>query len=270
MDLADAGLFTADLFGPNAERPDFNFDGTVGGFEMMRWIPYPEQVDSGCPVPARVQPRGIALKFPFVLVVTLLGLPLLALADGGPDPELSTVTIAYPGPEPVMLMVMPDGSGPTFSAGYVTGGVVVDVTVTLTLYDYGGYPIADFPAEDIWLQGLAGGLVPCAGGPGLLPDRNTDSNGRTVWNAAPRAGGHTTGLALVYVNGGAIANSAGLNLTFTSPDINGDGQISLTDGGLFTHDLFNPYVARSDFNLDGVVNIGDAGRLMNSVGHGCP
>ena len=189
---------------------------------------------------------------------------------GGPDSEMSVVTIAYPGPEPVMLVVVPDGSGPTFSAGYVMGGSVVDVTVTLTLYDYGGYPIANFPAEDMWLQSLDAGLAPCNGGPGLLPDRYTDINGQTVWNAAPRAGGHTTGLTMVYVNGQAIASTAGLNLTFTSPDINGDGQINLSDGGMFSHDLFGAYAARSDFNLDGVINISDAGKVVNGVGHGCP
>ena len=42
---------------------------------------------------------------------------------------------------------------------------------------------------------------PATAGPALLPDRDTDINGQTVWNAAPRAGGHTTGLTLVYVNG---------------------------------------------------------------------
>lgn len=210
------------------------------------------------------------MKTLLVMIAALLALPHFAGADGGPDPEMSTVTMAYPGPGSAMLVVVPDGSGPTFSSGYAMGGNVVDVTVTLTLNDIGGYPIANFPAEDIWLRSLDNGLQPCGGGPGLLPDRNTDSNGQTVWNAAPQAGGHTTGLTIAYVNGQALASSAGLNLTFTSPDINGDGEVNLSDGGLFTHDLFSAYAARSDFNLDGVINIGDAGRLVTAIGSRCP
>lgn len=205
-----------------------------------------------------------------LLLIALLGagLTLPAAAAGLPDLDLSTVTIAAPGP--VMLRVHPDGSGPPFTEAFDVYGNRVDATVTLMLLDVVGVPIANFPAQDIWLQAVSGGLVACGGYPGLIPDRNTDANGETVWVTPPRAGGHTTGLSLVYVNGMPVTSSVGLQLRFTSPDLDGSLVVNLSDGGLFTQDLFGTYAERSDLNGDGVINISDVGVMAAAMGTSCP
>jgi hypothetical protein len=205
-----------------------------------------------------------------LLLIALLsaGLALPAAATGLPDFDLSTVTIATPGP--IMMRVHPDGSGPPFTEAFKSPSVRVDATVTLQLLDGMGMPIGNFPAEDIWLQAVNGGLVACGGHAGLIPDRNTDANGETVWVAPPRAGGHTTGLSLVYVNGMPVTSSAGLELRFTSPDLDGNLVVNLSDGGLFTQDLFGTYAARSDLNWDDVINISDVGVMASAMGTDCP
>ncbi len=216
----------------------------------------------------RTQPKGIGVKTSLLLMVALAFSPAMAGVDGGPDPENSTVTMAWDGP--VMLRVHPDGSGPAFTEAYSMTNQRVDATITLTLRDYGGFPIANFPAEDIWLQSGEAGLQPCGGRSGAQPDRDTDANGQTVWVAPPRAGGWTSGLIQVYVNGMALATTAGLDIRFNSPDIDGDGRVNLTDGGMFSHDLFGAYAVRSDLNFDHVINISDAGQLRSTLGLGCP
>lgn len=208
------------------------------------------------------------MKSSFLIALLSVGLALPAAGDGVPDFGLSTLTVATPGP--VMVRVHPDGSGPPFTEAFQLPGNVVDATVTLLLLDEMGDPISMFPAEDIWLQANNGGLVPCGGGAGLIPDRNTDQNGTTVWVSPPRAGGHTTGLALAYVNGIPLTSSVGIELRFTSPDLDGSGAVTLTDGGLFTQDLFGVYAERSDLNWDGVINISDVGLVAGAMGQGCP
>ncbi|MFO7610722.1 MAG: hypothetical protein R6X35_16300 [Candidatus Krumholzibacteriia bacterium] len=206
---------------------------------------------------------------PLLLIVLLsAGLALPAAADGLPDFNLSTVTIATPGP--IMLRVHPDGSGPPFTEAFQLPGNRVDATVTLVLRDAMLMPIWNFPAEDIWMQAVSGGLVACGGHAGLIPDRNTDQSGTTMWVAPPRAGGHTTGRTLVYVNGVPLTSTAGFELRFTSPDLNGDLAVNLSDGGLFTQDLFGTYAERSDLNWDGVINISDAGFMTGAMGTHCP
>ncbi|MBE0565100.1 MAG: hypothetical protein IH621_04020 [Krumholzibacteria bacterium] len=208
------------------------------------------------------------MKSSLLTALLSVGLALPAAGDGLPDFGLSTVTMATPGP--VMMRVHPDGSGPPFTEAFQGSGNRVDATVTLLLLDAMAMPIWNFPAEDIWLQAQNGGLVPCGGGAGLIPDRNTDQDGTTVWVAPPRAGGHTTGLTLVYVNGTPLISSAGLDLRFTSPDLDGSGSVTLTDGGLFTQDLFGTYAERSDLNWDGHINISDVGVMAGAMGQGCP
>lgn len=205
-----------------------------------------------------------------LLLIALLsvGFALPAAATGLPDFDLSTVTIATPGP--IMMRVHPDGSGPPFTEAFQSPGVRVDATVTLLLLDAMAMPIWNFPAEDIWLQAVGGGLVACGGYAGLIPDRNTDTNGETVWVAPPRAGGHTTGRTVVYVNGMALTGSPGLDLRFTSPDLDGNLVVNLSDGGLFTQDLFGTYAERSDLNWDGVINISDVGVMAAAMGTDCP
>ena len=201
------------------------------------------------------------------LALVCLALPAAVLADGLPDPATSTVTIATSGR--VMLRVHPDGRGPSFTAAYGEGGSVVDATVTMQVFDTMGYPVAGFPYEDMWLASTTAGLVTCGGAPGLTPDGNTDVFGETQWTYPPRAGGHTDGHVAAFINGQTLL-SAPLDMFFTSPDINGDGRVDLSDGGYLSGDLFGTYARKSDFNWDGVINVSDVGVMAQALGSGCP
>lgn len=206
------------------------------------------------------------MKTLLTLAILLAAAPA-ALADGLPDYGLSTLTIATPGQ--IMMRVHPDGSGPAFTEALQRPGQQVDGTVTLLLLDGFGLPIFGFPAEDIWLAPFTGGLELCGSPVGLIPDHDTDVNGMTEWVAAKAAGGYSSGVSLVYVNGIPLTSSVGLDLCFTSPDLNGDGTVSLSDGGMFTGDLFGVYAERSDLNWDGVINLSDVGIIADAMGSGC-
>jgi hypothetical protein len=62
-----------------------------------------------------------------------------------------------------------------------------------------------------------------------------------------------------------------LNVSFNSPDINGDLVVNLSDIAFFASDFFSPgYNYRSDFNYDQVINLQDVAMLAGAVGAFCP
>jgi len=109
----------------------------------------------------------------------------------------------------------------------------------------------------------------CGGGPGLLPDGNSDIDGYVRWTQTPRAGGFGTGGVYVYANGMALLIPP-LDLDFVSADFNGDGQVNLSDGGEFTDILYGSYSPRADFNNDGMVNLSDIAAMAAGLGANCP
>lgn len=201
-----------------------------------------------------------------VLSAVCLALPAFAGVDGGVNPETSTAAIATEGH--LVLPVRPDGSGRAFTEAFGLGGWSADATITAVLRDFGNFPIANFPREDVWLQTADGGLVVCGGGYGVLPDGNSDGDGVVRWTSAPGAGGFGSG-TYVFANGTALAMMP-LDLTFVSPDINGDGQVNLSDGGLFTGFLYGAYTPRGDFNNDATINLSDVAAVAAGLGAGCP
>lgn len=130
-----------------------------------------------------------------------------------------------------------------------------------------GAVVANFPAEDMWLESGDGGMVPCTGGTNA--DQNTDENGFTTWATALNAGGSSEDLCYVYVNGQAL-NGVPFALAFNSADINGDGVVNLTDVGLFSGAFFGSYDFAADFFADGILNLNDVGRLATGLGAACP
>lgn len=203
----------------------------------------------------------------FLLTFCLAGLNVTAdpVGVGGQEGEYS---MAYTGPETLTLLIMPDGSGDSFEDATLPYGNTEDATITVTLWDGNYDPIYQYPAEDIWLESRDGGMVPCSGG--TIADANTDVNGMTQWVNPLFAGGHSEALTEVRVNGSPIELTVGVNLSFNSPDINGDLIVNLVDVQLFTGDFFNAYDFRSDFHRDGVINIADIPALAQAYGAGCP
>lgn len=201
------------------------------------------------------------------LAVVLAALPCLADTNI-PDLELSEATIAYGGPGIASLLVVPDGSGPTFTQARDEDGNEVDATITLYLRDPLGVPFVHYPHEDLWLETADDGLVAC--GYGLVADQNTDANGMTYWVDPQPAGGYSEDPVLVYVNGSPLTSNAGLPLQFNSPDINGDLVVGLEDIGFLASDYFVGYQYRSDFHRDGVINLVDIVIMAQKLGASCP
>lgn len=187
-------------------------------------------------------------------------------ADWGPDPFLSSAWMEYSGSEMVSLFVNPDGSGRAFDNAMVLYDSNVDATVHCQLIDYGGNPIENFPAEDMWLEPGNGGLVTCA--LGACADTSTDANGIATWSTPLHAGGYSENTCYVMVNGANLY--PGLGLQFNSADINGDLVVNLTDISLMAENFFISYHYRADFFFDGVINLSDLGMMAQSLAASCP
>jgi hypothetical protein len=190
---------------------------------------------------------------------------------GVPDLQLSTAsTAAGVGVTPVMYN-LPNGLGSTFANARSTGGVV-NATITLTVLDGGGVPVANFSANDMWLEKEivtdTGNFIACTGG--TTADLNTNASGVTTWAAPLRAGGWSTSKTLVVINGAALTSNTGLVLRHNSADINGDGNANLSDIPLFVADFYGAYSFRSDLLFDGIVNLSDIPRVASGVGAVCP
>lgn len=197
----------------------------------------------------------------------IIGSAALAVA-GVPDLQQSTAVRAYAGIETVSVYSLPNGGGRAFTAAFLPGGSAADATVTLTLRDGLGVPIVGFPFQDMWLESADNGMIPCGGN--ATANQNTDEFGVTFWTNPLFAGGQSSALCLVMVNGDALTSNSGLQISFNSADINGDGIVNLSDGGFFTQNLFGAYSYRSDFNYDSSVNVSDAGFMASGLGAVCP
>ena len=182
-------------------------------------------------------------------------------------------------PEPVHLMVSPDGSGDPFFQATMYGGAPVDATLRIQLWIQDGWdpaaPLVGFPGEDMWLE--ADGLWNCIGG--SSPEGNSDAEGWIEFSLPPRMGGWMDisaqppalqvmimGDTLRDENGDLLAPAIAVN----SPDINADLEVNLIDLNAFATDFFGAYSFRSDFFWDGVINLADVGRFAGSIGGECP
>ncbi len=183
-----------------------------------------------------------------------------------PPENPSYAEIAY---EPVSIFICLHGDGSPIAAAYAHGGVLVDATITLHLMYNDGRPAANYPAEDLWLDSSAYGLVYCP--EGTIADRDTDANGITVWQQPLHAGGSwLSGERLhVFVEGGPL-NQPGFLVRFNSPDNDGNLQSNVTDLSSFTADFFGSYSYRSDFNWDDAINLTDVSFFAAHYGHLCP
>jgi hypothetical protein len=202
-----------------------------------------------------------------IAVLTMAG-----LAHGGdiilPDPDMSTATRAYTGPEILTVMIVPNGAGGSFPTAKTPTGEIADGTITLYLLDSIGFPVPNYPREDIWLQSGDSTLFVCANYYGSHPDGNTDAEGYARWVLGLHGGGYSEGPILVYINGMQVS-SAYLPLAFNSPDIDGNGIVGLNDLTLLAEDLYGTYHFRSDLHRDGVVNLSDIVPMALNYGATC-
>jgi hypothetical protein len=203
----------------------------------------------------------------------LLGIFVVSMASlawaGVPDLNLSTATID-PAANGASVFNIPNGAGVGFDEAFL-GGAPVDATITVTLIDTQGDPIFLYPFEDLWLETSLGGLAYCSGG--TAADASTDEMGMTTFSNPLAAGGYTPGESTVVLVAGAPLAGGGLDITYNSPDINGDLTVNLSDivafttllGGDFgTHPLY-----AGDFNDDGTLNLSDIVRMTSGIGAAC-
>jgi hypothetical protein len=195
-------------------------------------------------------------------IITCLAL-LLAFAAGSSQAQVPELSLCHFEMEPYAALVftLPDGSGSPFTEAIGPQGPA-DATLTLTVVDANGNPIANYPAANIWLE--AQGVVACSG---IHPDGDTDEFGQTRWSVSPLAGGSNWGMGSRIVINGELHPLA-VALTFISADMNGDGFVNLVDVGLFVAAL-ETNTLTADFNGDGAINLGDVSMLAQAMGATC-
>ena len=167
---------------------------------------------------------------------------------------------------PVSYFVCPAGDGVWLTTAFAEGGVMVNGTITLHLLDMLQDPIPFYPAEDIWLRSSHDDLVHRSGG--TIADRDTNSDGITVWQLPLRAGGTwTPGSTLQVMISGMPLQQPGLQARHNSPDINGDLEVNLADLSAFASNYYGVYAYRCDYNWDGAINLTDVSALAMHYGH---
>jgi len=207
--------------------------------------------------------RKIISVFAGVLIV---GVSSFTPAEAGiPDMWESTASIDYQGPGPVVMFNVPNGSGSAFTDARDPFGLV-DATITLTLRDSSGDPVANFPAEDVWLE--IDSVCPCALWT-MMANVNSDAAGMMYWVNPLFAGGWSLGPTVVVVSGNPLM-SGDLDISHNSPDIDCDLTVNLTDVAHFAGDFYGEYSFRSDFHYDGVLNLVDIARFALALGASCP
>lgn len=211
-------------------------------------------------------------RFRILPVILLLAGTAAAQCDpndpitGLPDLQYSFYVWNAAGSGPVSLLVVPDGSGVPFTRAYRADGSIVDATIELTLTHPCG-PFANFPREDIWLETAGHGFVACAGG--TIADTDTDAQGRTRWVLPLRAGGFSPGPSVIVINGSTPLGMPPFEMSFKSPDQNGDLVVGLPDVGLFRA-AYGGHAFVADLHADGQVDIADIAVLARSMGARCP
>jgi len=192
---------------------------------------------------------------------------LVAIVQGGvPDMNQSVAESAYTGPGSVVMLNSPNGDGATFTLARTLAGQQ-DATVTLTLKDALGSIIANFPAEDMWLESADGSMVSCA--LGSIANAETDWNGQTTWVNPLLAGGWSQANTIVMI-AGATLMSGDLAISYNSVDMNGDLRVDLSDVSIFAGDFYGGYAFRADFFFDGLLNLSDIVVLARGLGSQCP
>lgn len=198
----------------------------------------------------------------------MIGVATFAMA-GIPDLQESTAAPAF-NSGVISLYNLPNGGGQSFNQARFFNGVSSDIVngeITLTVLDSDLNPVVLYPFEDIWLESRDGGMFICPGG--SVCDQSTDEFGQTTWTVPMLAGGYSTDLMQVVINGGALTSDSGMSIMVNSADINGSGQVELGDVTIFSGDFFGAYNYRSDFSYDTAIDLLDVTRLAAGWGALC-
>lgn len=186
-----------------------------------------------------------------------------SLATAGiPDETESTASSASG-----CLQVVPNGTGDTLSSK--------GLTVTVTVRDGNGDPIAAYPFQDVGLADNAGGADITLCTSGWLSSANTNAAGVTTITGVGFAGGSTQGGMRATVAGVRIISGPALDIDVVSPDMNGDLQVQILDlsavpTGFAARFLNGVYDFQSDYTCDGTENLLDVVEYSFANGAVCP
>jgi hypothetical protein len=201
-----------------------------------------------------------------VLVSAMVLAATVAVADI-PDPDLSTATI-IPAANGSVVYNRLDGAGSAFTQAHLANGTVVNATITLTLVNHLGAPLANHAAEDFWLETTGDSLVFPAGG--TIADGPTNAVGVTVWQQPLVAGGCSIGEGVIVLVEGQPLNQDAINLGFVSADNNGDRIVNLADLSTFAANYYGTYGPCSDLFYDGILNLSDSALFAQAYGQSAP
>jgi hypothetical protein len=182
----------------------------------------------------------------------LLG--LACAASAGIPSDLTSTAASAGG----FVLITPQGNG----------GSIADAgaTITVTVWDAGSLPVANFPGQDIYLDDPGDfEIALCQGG--STADADTDALGVTTISGIISGGGHSL-TTQVYISGTPLAQAA-LAVALVSPDITADAVVDGVDFGIFGTD-FGTNVFQSDFTFDGIVDLTDFGIFGEAFGEVCP
>ena len=207
------------------------------------------------------------MRTAFLISLVLL-IPALVTAQ-----YMLEVTVECATDQPVTLFSLPSGEGDSLNnARDRLTGARVDATITLTLCDDIGNPIAYFPFEDIWLESTFGGMLPCPGG--TVADTDTDAFGQTWFTGPLKVGGTMdvpAGELLTPVVNGWTFPEQTLDIAVLTPDLNGDLWVGLTDTVLFVQ-LYQSglYQSSIDYYSDGMMSLPDVIYYAQGINTNCP
>ncbi len=175
----------------------------------------------------------------FVLMAALALMAINSVAFAGiVDPANSFATLAT---SPGIILVAP-GGGESF---IIPNNYQIDVYVN----DSGNNPV-EIIATDIWVDDPI--VVWCAGG--VIADSSTfaPDPGHTTFTGTPRGGvDGTQDCSAITLDVVAVGNIiADLDLAVCSPDLSGDGHVTVVDFGLFAGS-YGGSDACADYNRDG-------------------
>ncbi len=210
------------------------------------------------------------------LVICALVVCIASSAWANVPDTFESFAVGANGTTEMSLFSLPDGAGSAFTEAFIFGGTGphYNCTITLTVNNSAGDPIANWPASDMWLETEAGGMaLPCPAG--TIADFNTDADGETTWNAGLLCGGasdHAGGELMQVMISGAPLEHDGMPIFVNSADMNGDGIVAITDvsyfAAIYLDPLDNDYAA--DYFWDGAVNISDLVMFSQGYGSTCP
>lgn len=222
-----------------------------------------------------ISPRKILVMMAVAIVCVGAG-----TVSGQPVPSACTAVLSGSPNNDVSMFLVPGGTGSPFSNCFEPGAVTVNAKITVTLVDIAGNPVVGYPHNWIALEEMNSPLgwcrnvtnPPTSQCPNFA-DFPTNAMGQTDFTLSYYGGGWVIQPTHVWVflpSSGWNQIPSQLNVSYNSPDQNGDGIVNLVDLALFAMVFTGPYQYQADFNYDQVINIVDLAMFAMAMGSSCP